>query len=108
MLFGHFIDFAKYLKMLYNMFGDWELALAAYNSGPGNVRKAIRRSGYKKKFWEIYRYLPRETRSYVPQFVAIVYALNYAAEHNLDLGEPEYQMAFDTLMVEIWKNLTPQ
>ena len=67
----------KYLKQLYRMFGDWELALAAYNTGPGNVRKAIRRSGYKKSFWDIYRYLPRETRSYVPQFVAIAYTLSY-------------------------------
>lgn len=73
----------KYLSQLYGIFKDWELALAAYNAGPGNVRRAIRRSGYKKKFWEIYRYLPRETRSYVPQFVAITYLLNYAEEHNL-------------------------
>jgi len=73
----------KYMKQLYKMFGDWELVMAAYNSGPGNVRKAIRRSGYKKKFWEIYRYLPRETRSYVPQWVAIYYVMNYAHELNL-------------------------
>lgn len=74
---------ARHLRDLHDMFGDWELALAAYNCGPGNVRKAIRRSGYQKKFWDIYRYLPRETRSYVPQFVAIAYTLNYAEEHNL-------------------------
>ncbi len=74
---------ARHLKDLYNMFDDWELALAAYNCGPGNVRKAIRRSGYKKKFWDIYNYLPRETRSYVPQFVAIMYTMKYAEEHNL-------------------------
>lgn len=73
----------RHLKDLYRMFGDWELAMAAYNCGPGNVRKAIRRSGYKKTFWEIYRYLPRETRSYVPQFVAMMYALNFSEEHNL-------------------------
>jgi membrane-bound lytic murein transglycosylase D len=95
----------KYLSMLYNMFGDWELALAAYNSGPGNVRKAIRRSGYKKSFWEIYRYLPRETRSYVPQYVAIVYALKYAEEHNLQTDEPDYLMASDTIMVKGYVNL---
>lgn len=95
----------KYLKMLHNMFGDWELALAAYNSGPGNVRKAIRRSGYKKGFWEIYRYLPRETRSYVPQFVAITYILNYADEHNLSVDEYLIQMDTDTLMVDQFLNL---
>jgi len=72
----------RYLKDLYKMFKDWELVLAAYNSGPGNVRKAIRRSGYKKSFWEVYRYLPRETRSYVPQYSAITYLLNHTSEHN--------------------------
>lgn len=71
----------KYLKSLYSIFGDWELALAAYNTGPGNVRKAIRRSGYKKTFWEIYPWLPRETRSYVPQFVAVVYTMKYLEDH---------------------------
>jgi len=95
----------KYLGMLYRMFGDWELALAAYNSGPGNVRKAIRRSGYKKSFWEIYRYLPRETRSYVPQYVAIVYAFEYAEEHNLKTFEPEYLMASDTIKIKGFVNL---
>jgi membrane-bound lytic murein transglycosylase D len=95
----------KYLSMLYNMFGDWELALAAYNSGPGNVRKAIRRSGYKKNFWEIYRYLPRETRSYVPQYVAITYASNYAEEHNLLTNEPMYLMASDTVNIDGFMNL---
>ena len=82
---------ARHLKDLYRMFDDWELALAAYNCGPGNVRKAIRRSGYKREFWDIYRYLPRETRSYVPQFVAIIYTLNYAEEHNL-FPENPYQL----------------
>lgn len=95
----------KYLSSLYNMFGDWELALAAYNSGPGNVRKAIRRSGYKKGFWEIYKYLPRETRSYVPQFVAIAYTLNYAEEYNLLTEEPAYLMDSDTLMIKGYANL---
>lgn len=98
---------AKYIKSLYNMFGDWELALAAYNCGPGNVRKAIRRSGYKKKFWSIYNYLPRETRGYVPQFVAITYAFNYAEEHNLIMDDDEYMhlMETDTLMVKHFLNL---
>lgn len=98
---------AKYIKSLYRMFGDWELALAAYNCGPGNVRKAIRRSGYKKKFWDIYRYLPRETRGYVPQFVAITYAFNYTEEHNLVLDDSEfiYPMTTDTIMVRNFMNL---
>ena len=97
----------RYLKGLYNMFGDWELALAAYNTGPGNVRKAIRRSGYKETFWEIYNYLPRETRSYVPQFVAMIYTLNYLDEHNFILDEIEmnHQMAFDTLHVNGYMHL---
>jgi len=91
----------RYLKALYNMFGDWELALAAYNTGPGNVRKAIRRSGYQKTFWEIYNYLPRETRSYVPQFVAMIYTLNYLDEHNFIIDEIDmnHQVAHDTLQV---------
>ena len=99
---------AKYIRSLYNMFGDWELALAAYNCGPGNVRKAIRRSGYKRKFWDIYRYLPRETRGYVPQFVAITYAFNYAEEHNLMLDDAEfiYPMETDTIMVKNFLNLS--
>ncbi len=96
---------AQYIKSLYKMFGDWELALAAYNCGPGNVRKAIRRSGYKKKFWDIYRYLPRETRGYVPQFVAIAYAFNYAEEHNLILDEGEYLQYWDTDTIMV-KNFT--
>lgn len=95
----------KYLSSLYSMFGDWELALAAYNSGPGNVRKAIRKSGYKKGFWEIYRYLPRETRSYVPQFVAVAYTMHYAEEHNLLPDEPAYLLENDTLMMKGYANL---
>jgi membrane-bound lytic murein transglycosylase D len=87
----------RYLRDLYRMFGDWELALASYNAGPGNVKKAIRRSGYKKSFWQVYPYLPRETRSYVPQFVAIIYAMNYLDEHNFyDIGE-EMPMPHDTI-----------
>lgn len=95
----------KYMKQLYRMFGDWELALASYNAGPGNVRKAIRRSGYKKKFWEIYNHLPRETRSYVPQFVAIIYALKYADQHNIFAESRDYMPEYDTIMVSQYFHL---
>lgn len=86
---------ARYLKSLYRMFGDWELALAAYNCGPGNVRKAISRSGGKRTFWGIYNHLPKETRSYVPQFQAMMYVVRYAEEHNLFLEEPTYPIAYE-------------
>ena len=102
----------RYLRDLFTIFNDWELALAAYNAGPGNVKKAIRRSGYKKTFWEIYPYLPRETRSYVPQFVAMIYTMNYLAEHNFYEFEREAQLPYDTLIIhqflhfETFANLT--
>ena len=95
----------KYLKQLYNMFDDWELALAAYNTGPGNVRKAIRRSGYKKDFWGIYNYLPRETRSYVPQFVAVLYTIEYAEEHNLYSENPAHAWETDTVLISQFVSL---
>jgi membrane-bound lytic murein transglycosylase D len=88
---------AKYLKSLYRMFGDWEVALAAYNCGPGNVRKAIRRSGGKKTFWGIYNYLPKETRSYVPQFQAMLYVLNHLEAHNFHPEEPTYAIAYEKI-----------
>jgi membrane-bound lytic murein transglycosylase D len=89
----------RYLRDLYNMFHDWELALAAYNTGPGNVKRAIRKSGYKRTFWEIYPNLPRETRSYVPQFVAITYTMNYLDEHNFYNEGEEKLVTSDTLHV---------
>ena len=73
----------KYLTTLYNIFDDWNLALAAYNSGPGNVNKAIRRSGGKTNYWEIRPFLPRETAGYVPAFIAVNYIMNYHEEHLL-------------------------
>tara|TARA_B110000285_G_scaffold232478_1_gene303614 strand:- start:1982 stop:3208 length:1227 start_codon:yes stop_codon:yes gene_type:complete len=73
----------QFLKKLYNQYGDWYLALAAYNAGPGNVNKAIRRSGGKNTFWEIRYFLPRETRNYVPAFMAVVYLMEFHAEHNI-------------------------
>ncbi|MEI9917251.1 MAG: LysM peptidoglycan-binding domain-containing protein [Bacteroidota bacterium] len=90
----------KYLSQLYSIFGDWELALAAYNTGPGNVRRAIKKSGGKKSFWEIYPFLPRETRAYVPQYVAMIYSLNHAPEHNLFVDGKEEMLRHDTLQVK--------
>ncbi|GAA4312102.1 lytic transglycosylase domain-containing protein [Nibribacter koreensis] len=89
----------KFLKSLHRMFGSWEMALAAYNCGPGNVRKAITRSGGKRTFWEIYPYLPKETRSYVPSFTAIVYAMNHAPDHNIKPDSIRKPIAVDTLML---------
>ncbi|WP_373397352.1 LysM peptidoglycan-binding domain-containing protein [Algoriphagus halophilus] len=97
---------AKYLKSLYRMFGDWEVAMAAYNCGPGNVRRAIRRSGGKKTFWGIYNYLPRETRSYVPQVQAMLYILNHLEEHNLHLEDPTYYQATEKIRFDRALNLT--
>ena len=90
----------RYMSNLYKMYGDWNLVLAAYNSGPGNVNKAIRRSGGHRDYWKIRRYLPRETRGYVPAFIAVNYIMNYAAEHNLYPSTPQFFYAhFDTLQV---------
>ena len=72
-----------FLQALYNIFGDWNLAIAAYNCGPGNVRKAIHYAGGKRDFWSIYPYLPHETRMYVPLFIASNYVFNYAGEHGI-------------------------
>ena len=74
---------ARLLKDSYMIFGDWPLAIASYNCGSGNVSKAIRRSGGKTDFWEIYNYLPRETRGYIPAFIAALYTLNYYPEHGI-------------------------
>lgn len=75
---------ARYLKQLHDIYDDWSLAIAAYNCGPGNVNKALKRAGEgKKDFWEIYPYLPRETRGYLPGFIAANYAMNYYAEHGI-------------------------
>lgn len=80
----------KYLKYLHSLYNDWNLALAAYNAGPGNVNKAIRRSGGKSSYWEVRPYLPVETQSYVPAFAAVVYVMNYHKEHNIFPLKPKY------------------
>jgi len=78
----------RYLRFLYDTYDDWELALAAYNSGPGNVNKAIRRAGGKRDFWSIRPFLPKETQGYVPAFIAVNYVMNYASEHNIYPKKP--------------------
>ncbi|WP_241558294.1 lytic transglycosylase domain-containing protein [Mariniphaga sediminis] len=90
---------AKYFKYLYDTYEDWFLAIAAYNCGPGNVNRAIRRAGNKRNYWEIYYRLPRETRGYVPAFVAAVYVMNYYKEHNLQPRMPEMPLKTDTVFI---------
>ncbi|HEX2616002.1 MAG TPA: LysM peptidoglycan-binding domain-containing protein [Flavobacteriales bacterium] len=80
----------RYLRDLYKIFGNWELALAAYNCGPGNVNKAVRRAGGTLDYWSVYNYLPRETRGYVPAFIAVNYIFNHAADHNIYPTIPNY------------------
>jgi len=92
---------SKYLQSLYKSFNDWDLALAAYNSGPGNVSKAIRRSGGETNYWKIRRRLPRETAGYVPAFLATMYIFEYAEEHGFKSNGPRYhQIATDTVQVK--------
>ena len=93
-----------FLKSLYNTFGDWTLALAAYNCGPGNVNKAIHRSG-KKDFWSIYPYLPRETRSYVPIFIAAAYSINFADLHGICPEAIEMTINTDTIQTRTRQHL---
>lgn len=90
---------AHFLKDLYSIYGDWNLVIAAYNCGPGNVNKAIRRAGGSKDYWTIYPYLPKETRGYVPIFVAANYAMHYAKEHDVCKLEPQFPIAVDTIVV---------
>ena len=92
---------AQYLGKLYGIFGDWDLALAAYNSGPGNVNKAIRRSGGYKNYWNIRHNLPRETAGYVPAFLATMYIFEYAKEHGFQPERPMFQhIETDTIHVK--------
>lgn len=92
---------AKYLSSLYSIFGDWDLALAAYNSGPGNVSKAIRRSGGYQNYWNIRHNLPRETAGYLPAFLATMYIFEYAEEHGLVAEKPIFHhIETDTIVVK--------
>lgn len=89
----------RFLRDLYRMYGDWTLVIAAYNCGPGNVNKALKRVPEAKTYWEIYDYLPRETRGYVPCFIAASYAYTYHKAHNMKPTTTEYPIVTDTIMV---------
>lgn len=92
---------AQYFKDMYSIYNDWLLVIAAYNCGAGNVNRAIARSGGKRTFWEISPYLPRETRGYVPAFIAVTYLMNYSSEHNLSAIPPVISyFEADTVMVD--------
>ena len=90
---------AHYLKDLYRIFGDWSLVIAAYNCGPENINKAIRRAGGERDYWQIYPYLPRETRGYVPGFIAANYIMNYYCEHNICPMLTNLPVKTDTIIV---------
>lgn len=90
---------ARYLKDLYDIFGDWTLVIAAYNCGPGTVNKAINRAGKVKDYWTIYPYLPSETRGYVPAFIAANYIMNYYCDHNICPVNTKLPISTDTIMV---------
>lgn len=90
---------AHYLSDLYKIFGDWNLVIAAYNAGPENINKAIHRAGGVKDYWQIYPYLPSETRGYVPAFIAANYIMNYYCEHNICPMLTELPTQSDTIML---------
>jgi len=89
-----------FMNDLYKIYNDWILVIAAYNCGPGNVNKAIRRSGGKKDYWEIYYRLPRETRGYVPAFIAATYVMNFHNEHNIFPKKSELPILCDTIIIK--------
>jgi len=89
----------RYLRDLYNIYKDWHLVIAAYNCGPGNVNKAIKRCGDAKDYWKIYYRLPKETRGYVPAFIAANYVMNFYQNHNILPKSPDFPIVTDTLMV---------
>jgi len=97
----------KYLSTLYDMYKDWDMALAAYNSGPGNVNKAIRRSGGSTNYWKLRNYLPRETAGYVPIFYATMYIFKYADEHNIKARESTLTR-FETDTIHVKRQMTFQ
>lgn len=97
---------ARYLRDLYELFGDWNLVIAAYNCGPENINRAIRRSGGQRDYWKIYPYLPKETRGYVPAFIAANYAMTYYCEHGICPMTSKLPAKTDTVMVD--RNITFQ
>ena len=94
----------RYLRQLYTIFGDWEMALASYNAGPGNVKRAMRRSG-GNTFWSVYDALPKQTRGYVPQFVAILYMMHYGQDHGIVPQNTQFPTVSDTIQVNGYLNL---
>ena len=90
---------ARYLKEIYDIYKDWNLVIAAYNCGPGTINKAIRRAGGKTDYWEIYNYLPKETRGYVPAFIAANYVMTYYCKHNICPLDTNIPDATDTLQI---------
>lgn len=96
---------ARYLKDLYNIYKDWNLVLAAYNCGPGNVNKAIRRAGGATDYWEIYPFLPKETRGYVPGFIAANYVMHYYCEHGICPMDTQLPETSDTIHIHKDLNL---
>ena len=94
----------KYMRQLYRIFGDWHMVLAAYNTGPGNVKRAIRKCG-ATNFWGIYNCLPSQTRNYVPQYIAITYMMNFHWDHQIQAQEWAQHMPSDTVHVNGYLNL---
>ncbi|PJB11585.1 MAG: lytic transglycosylase [Flavobacteriales bacterium CG_4_9_14_3_um_filter_40_17] len=94
----------RYLSDMYQVFGDWDLVLAAYNSGPGNVNKAIRRSGGYQNYWNLRLYLPRETQGYLPAFLATMYIFEYAEQHGFERGREQIKL-FETDTIHVKQNL---
>lgn len=90
---------ARYFKEMYSIYGDWSLVMASYNCGPGNVNKAIQRAGGSRKFWDIFPYLPRETRAYVPFFIAAYYTMEYYKDHGIVPYSLTFPYATDTVHI---------
>ena len=95
---------ARYLRDLYAIYGDWHVVIAAYNCGPGNINKAVRRNGGKQSYWDIYNSLPRETRGYIPVFIAATYMMNYGDAHLLKAAQPKFKTLTDTIEVHNYLN----